>query len=134
MTTPCNFKQIENGWWKCTNCKYVHRKPSSRAPVRLCGKPESRPPTVRRQRIKRNPGRKPKRVIPMAPKPKELGDVVHEALSFVGITPERVSAWLGRPCKCLERHEKFNNLSRWAKRVVKGKTEDAKKFLEELIR
>ena len=146
MTTPCNFKRIENGWWECTSCGYVHRRPSSRAPVRLCGEAISlytptSTLTVEQRKIKDKPKRrpphrpkqKPRKVVPMTPKPLELGDAVHNALSLVSITPERVTAWLGRPCLFHKRQEKFNKLSRWAKRVVKGKTEDAKKFLEELI-
>lgn len=131
MNEPCRFERIKNGWWKCTSCGHVHRRPSSRAPMRLCGKPEPRPT---RQRINRKSKQEPKEVVPMTPKPLELGDAVHEALSFVGITPERVTAWIGRPCKCPERREKLNNLSRWARRIVSGKTEDAKEFLEDLIK
>ena len=143
MTTPCNFKRIENGWWECTNCEYIHRRPSSRAPVRLCGKAISlytptSTLTVEERTIMNKPKRRPKqrtrKVVPMSPKPLELGDAVHEALSFVGITPERVTKWLGRPCKCPERREKFNELSRWARRIISGKTEKAKEHLEELIR
>jgi hypothetical protein len=59
----------------------------------------------------------------------ELGDVVHSALSAVGVTPELVSAWLGKPCNCKERQEKLNRLSRWAKRVMYGRTENAKEYL-----
>jgi hypothetical protein len=115
--------------------------------VRLCGKaiglytPTSTL-TTEQKKIKDRPKRrpphrpkqKPKKVAPRTPEPLELGDVVHNALSFVGITPERVTAWIGRPCKCPERQEKLNELSRWAKRIVSGKTEKAKEYLEELIK
>lgn len=47
-----------------------------------------------------------------------LGDVVERALSSVGITKDRVEAWLGRPCGCAERQERLNALGYWAKRVV----------------
>lgn len=50
-----------------------------------------------------------------------LGDVVHDLLGSVGITPERVSEWLGRPCKCPERQEKLNKLGRWVGRLLKRK-------------
>lgn len=140
MTTPCNFKRIENGWWECTNCGYIYHRPSSRAPVRLCGKAISlytptSTLTMEERTIKNKPTRRPKprKIVPMSPKPLELGDAVHNALSLVGITPERVSAWIGRPCGCTKRQEKLNELSRWTKRIVSGKTEDAKKLLEELI-
>ena len=46
---------------------------------------------------------------------RELGDMIQEALSFVGITQERVSKWLGRPCNCQERVQKLNLISIWAK-------------------
>lgn len=132
MTTPCQFKRIDDGWWECTSCGHVHQRPSSRAPVRLCGK-LGPSPRLTPQRTKKK--KEPKKPVALKPKPMELGDVVHEALSFVGITPERVTKWLGRPCKCPQRIEKFNELSRWARRVITGgKMEgDAKESLEELI-
>jgi hypothetical protein len=37
-----------------------------------------------------------------------LGDAVAGALSAVGITESRVSAALGKPCKCRERRQKLN--------------------------
>ena len=42
-----------------------------------------------------------------------LGDAISSALSAVGITEERVSKWLGKPCGCGARKEKINNLHRW---------------------
>lgn len=63
----------------------------------------------------------------------ELGDAVASALSSVGITPERVSEWLGQPCGCAERKEKLNNLSRWAKQTTKESLESSKSFLKKLI-
>jgi hypothetical protein len=41
-----------------------------------------------------------------------LGDMVAAGLAAVGITPERVSAVTGRPCKCKERQAKLNDLGR----------------------
>ena len=41
-----------------------------------------------------------------------LGDYVAAGLSAVGITPERVSNALGRPCGCKERQAKLNELGR----------------------
>lgn len=37
-----------------------------------------------------------------------LGDYVAAGLSAVGITPERVSAALGRPCGCKQRQQAWN--------------------------
>jgi hypothetical protein len=42
-----------------------------------------------------------------------LGDMLSKALSAVGITEERVSTWLGRPCGCGERKQKLNSLHAW---------------------
>lgn len=50
-----------------------------------------------------------------------LGDVVERALSKLGISEEKVSKWLGRPCGCPERKEKLNTLHLWALRVLAGK-------------
>ena len=62
----------------------------------------------------------------------ELGDQVEAALSKVGITTDRVSKWLGRPCRCPERKEKLNLLSIWAKRKLLGKpTQDLEEILED---
>ena len=61
-----------------------------------------------------------------------LGDRVASALSAVGITPDRVEAWIGRPCGCEERREKLNQLGRWASRVLLGRTENAAEYLDEI--
>lgn len=41
-----------------------------------------------------------------------LGDLVAAGLAAIGITEERVSAAIGRPCGCGERREKLNELGR----------------------
>ena len=41
-----------------------------------------------------------------------LGDMVAAGLSAIGITEERVSAAIGRPCGCSKRAEKLNELGR----------------------
>ena len=41
-----------------------------------------------------------------------LGDIVKAGLSAIGITEERVSAAIGRPCGCSQRAEKLNKLGR----------------------
>ena len=63
----------------------------------------------------------------------KLGDVVERALATVGVTEERVTKALGRPCGCKRRREMLNRLSLWAARVVTGRAEDAEKYLEEII-
>lgn len=47
-----------------------------------------------------------------------LGDIVAKALSSVGITEDRVSAWIGAPCGCGERQQKLNELGWWARRAL----------------
>lgn len=44
-----------------------------------------------------------------------LGDAVKAALTAVGVTEERVAAWVGGPCGCKERREKLNALDAWAR-------------------
>lgn len=44
--------------------------------------------------------------------PPGLGDHVASALSAVGITKERVSKALGRPCGCKQRQQKMNDWGR----------------------
>jgi hypothetical protein len=41
-----------------------------------------------------------------------LGDMVADGLAAVGITKERVSKAIGRPCGCGKRQEKLNELGR----------------------
>ena len=70
---------------------------------------------------------------------KELGDIIEQALTKVGITKERVEKWIGS-CGCNERKEKLNRwhrrrkeklrkLGHWAKRFVKGESNE-----EEIIK
>lgn len=135
MSIPCNYQRTENNWWKCSVCGHVHQKPSSRAPVRRCGPSPTSSPKRPRKRLNdpSMPLRKAPKPSHLTPKPRELGDLVEKALSSVGITSERVTNWLGRPCGCTKRKEKLNNLSRWARRILSGEKEDAEKYLEEMI-
>jgi hypothetical protein len=61
-----------------------------------------------------------------------LGDVIHQALGLVGLTPERVSRWLGGPCGCEARRQKLNQLTYWAQRVVTGRTDRARYYLSSI--
>ncbi len=63
----------------------------------------------------------------------KLGDMLSQALSTVGITEEKVSNWLGRPCNCAERREKLNAVTLWAQRIIDGKLEDAEKHLDTIM-
>lgn len=69
----------------------------------------------------------------MARRPKKLGDVIESALSSVGITQDRISGWLGRPCGCHERALKLNRLGEWAYRVLHGKTAEPLVELDKMV-
>lgn len=62
-----------------------------------------------------------------------LGNTVESALGIIGVTPNRVEHWLGRPCGCVERKERLNQLSAWANRICKGKVDKAKKYLASIV-
>ena len=51
---------------------------------------------------------------PAKPVQRGLGDAVESALTAVGITSERVSAWLGAECGCAARKARLNDLGAWA--------------------
>ena len=57
---------------------------------------------------------------PTTPAPRGFGDVIASALSAVGITEERVSAWVGGECQCAARKAKLNRLGAWAASFLKG--------------
>lgn len=61
-----------------------------------------------------------------------LGDLVEKALSSVGITEDRVSKWLGKPCGCKERRRKLNALADWVNRKLGMTDEEAALELEKL--
>ena len=62
-----------------------------------------------------------------------LGDSIEAALSAVGITSDRVEKWLGAPCNCEERKQKLNRLGLWARRVLRGKTQAAREYIEGVL-
>ena len=157
MYIPCEFQKIQNGYWKCFKCGYIHAKPSRRAPVRVCKDPSRKvtyAPTSQ-QLGERPPGKPPrarskasitsakasraaKRVKtkgkqPVASKPL-LGDHVKNFLTAVGVTPERVSQWLGKPCGCTRRQEKLNEIHQAWKAWKDGSLKDpeAKNHVEQM--
>lgn len=69
----------------------------------------------------------------IADAPPGLGDLVHVALSSVGITPERVQNWIGTPCGCEARRIKLNMLGNWAMGTIRGRVKDSKKCLENMF-
>jgi hypothetical protein len=62
-----------------------------------------------------------------------LGDVIQRALAQVGVTEERVTRLLGRPCGCGERQDVLNSLERWARRVLAGRVEYAREYLRRIV-
>lgn len=62
-----------------------------------------------------------------------LGDSITKALDAVGVTEDRVTQWLGVPCRCAEYREKLNALELWARRVAARKFADAKHWLERML-
>jgi hypothetical protein len=76
--------------WKCPVCRLQALVRADRFPVHCaCGHVQLLP----------NPG---------------LGDHVAAGLGKLGITKQRVSRLLGRPCKCRERQKRLNELGRVA--------------------
>lgn len=65
--------------------------------------------------------------------PMQLGNALEGAFKAVGITPERVSRFLGRPCNCAARRDKLNALHAWAARWLSGKRDDAKRHIEDIL-
>ena len=54
---------------------------------------------------------RPKEIIARC-KRRGLGDMVADGLASVGITKDRVSKAIGRPCGCAKRQDKLNELGR----------------------
>lgn len=65
--------------------------------------------------------------------PRELGDHIHDALAIVGITPDRVTAWLGFDCGCQRWRIRLNRLSTWARRCLRGDNRGTAEQVERLI-
>lgn len=62
-----------------------------------------------------------------------LGDAIGEALARVGVTEDRVSKWLGKPCGCWRRKRKLNRLSKWAELQVGATVEEATEMLRRTV-
>lgn len=60
-----------------------------------------------------------------------LGDIVSKALALVGVTEERVTEWLGRPCGCAKRRKRLNDLHEWALQALRGKPVNIEKMLDD---
>ena len=84
----------------------------------VCGHVALRLPTFRECRPPQNP-REARPERPREPQPEDfmakargLGDMTADALAAIGITKERVSQWLGRPCRCPERQAWLNEIGK----------------------
>jgi hypothetical protein len=85
------------------------------------------------QKVKEKPKNPQKNPKPVPPRKPGWGDRVSQALAKFGITDEKVSEMLGRPCNCPERREKLNRLGRWAESFFNSK-EEAEQALEEIAK
>jgi hypothetical protein len=63
-----------------------------------------------------------------------LGDRIERALKKVGITKELMVRWMGGCGGCDRRQELLNDIDRWARKVLEGKTRGARKRLRKLLR
>jgi hypothetical protein len=63
-----------------------------------------------------------------------LGDLVEAALISVGITKERVTRFLGKPCGCEERKEKLNILDRWARMTMQKGLKNAGAYFDRIVK
>jgi hypothetical protein len=78
----CQLDQLSSGQWRCTECGKVTKRSYPKAPVQKCNEI----------------------------KPAGLGDRIASGLSAIGITKDRVSRVIGRPCGCGKRQAKLNRL------------------------
>lgn len=66
------------------------------------------------------------------PSARGFGDLISSALATVGITEERVSAWVGGECGCAARKDKLNRLGAWAASFIAGSpTEQIEAMIQE---
>lgn len=64
---------------------------------------------------------------------KLLGDRLKAALERIGVGEEEVQRLLRRPCGCEERRRWLNSLDAWARRVLGGRVERARVYLNRLL-
>lgn len=57
---------------------------------------------------------------PQFASPLPLGDYIESGLSAIGITKERVAAWLGSCGGCNDRQARLNQLGSWIARKARG--------------
>lgn len=62
-----------------------------------------------------------------------LGDRIESVLSLLGITSERIEAWVGAPCGCKERAEKLNLLEQWAITSLRESGRRSREYLRKIL-
>lgn len=87
-----------------------------------------RRPSYAEQMAKQTPAAKAKKQMT------GLGDLIEGALSKVGITHDRVDAWLGRPCGCPERKARLNALFSWARASAETSIEESAARAQEIFK
>lgn len=70
---------------------------------------------------------------PVPPVPRLLGDRIEGMLSLVGVTKDRVSAWLGHECGCTERQRRLNELDKLARVAANQSVEAVRGALKGLL-
>ena len=63
-----------------------------------------------------------------------IGDTVARALEIVGVTEQSIYQATGINCNCNERKERLNQLHVWALRVLSGKVNRAREYLEQILK
>jgi hypothetical protein len=96
MSNLCIFDDNQS----CPVCRRRTKFPHSKRVC--CGHPGCKP----------EPPGEPNQATETVSRKNGLGDIVAGGLSAVGITKERVSRAIGRPCGCAKRQEKLNELGR----------------------
>ena len=103
----CKIPDASDGWVWCER----HKVKKTAHWVRLC---QTRPEYFRAWEEGRGPGQR----TALTGKSPGLGDRVSQVLSLVGITEQRVSKLLGRPCGCSKRREALNRLGRRLRKML----------------
>jgi hypothetical protein len=113
-TNPAYFEAWENGYGPGKSGE----KPTSeqRRKAKLQARKKHRPPRARDVQVRTPPVKAKTRKL--------LGDHVASALEKVGITKERVTSFLGKPCPCAKRQRKLNQLDAWARKILTGEVID----------
>lgn len=100
--------------------RFARRRRDAPVPTRPATPPSEAEQKLVQERQKRVDERKQQRRTGSLKRLFHLGDAIEQMLSSVGVTEERVTSWLGRPCGCRARKQKLNDLSRWFHAKLRG--------------